>query len=408
MGYDAGGRGGTHWPHSILKISNAFSLQEVVNKPESFVSKSPHYVVGDIDWIQTRYLFVKSELKHTVGDHPAQEYQQDSSVLCYNEAHKPIQIPITAISKSRRPAIGQAVVKNGTKKTKQDTITDQETAEQQEDEANSVISEEGDLQFLESDDGEDDVMSIDGAEFYETVQTRDPSPVQSRKRGLDASNTDFVLGSLDVSNIKFLEPPSDASPTATKALQKALREALKVQDSTALSKLGWYINAENVNNLYQWVVELHSFNEKLPLAKDMKKAGITSIVLELRFTNQFPFSPPFIRVVKPRFLSFGQGGGGHVTEGGAICMELLTNTGWSAVTSMDMVLLQVQLAMSDEERPAKLASGVGGGRYAGYGGGRGDSYGVGEAVTAYERACRAHGWQVPEGFGKFAQEETFS
>lgn len=52
-------------------------------------------------------------------------------------------------------------------------------------------------------------------------------------------------------------------------------------------------------------------------------------------------SPPFIRVVRPRFRGFGQGGGGHVTVGGALCMELLTNSGWSAVSSLESVLLQV-------------------------------------------------------------------
>jgi ubiquitin-conjugating enzyme E2 Q len=150
--------------------------------------------------------------------------------------------------------------------------------------------------------------------------------------------------------------------------------------------------------MYQWIVELHSFPDSLPLAADMKKQGVTSIVLEMRFTEQFPFSPPFIRVVKPRFLPFGQGGGGHVTEGGAICMELLTNSGWSAVTTIESVLLQVQLAMGDEERPARLLGG--GGR--GVAGGNRECYGVVEAVLAYQRACRAHGWEVPDGFGDFA------
>jgi ubiquitin-conjugating enzyme E2 Q len=132
----------------------------------------------------------------------------------------------------------------------------------------------------------------------------------------------------------------------------------------------------------------------------MKKAGVKSIVMEMRFTSQFPFAPPFIRVVQPRFMPFGQGGGGHVTEGGAICMELLTNTGWSAVSTVEMILLQVRLAMSDEGRPARLATADSRGW-----GGRGDSYAVGEAVAAYERACRAHGWAIPQGFSEMALGE---
>ena len=33
-------------------------------------------------------------------------------------------------------------------------------------------------------------------------------------------------------------------------------------------------------------------------------------------------SPPFVRVIRPRFLGFQQGGGGHVTIGGALCMQV--------------------------------------------------------------------------------------
>ncbi len=405
MNYDT--RKGSHvWPHSALKISSAFSLNEVVNMPEKYVSRSPHYVVSDIDWIQARYLFVKSELNHTVGGRPLVEYEQDPRMRATNDHNQPIQIPITAVSKSRRPAEAQKASKNGDKKKKNVSKTDQASAEKQEDDANSLFSDDDDRALLESDVDDDDAMSLDSDDLYEIPAPKAAPSMPSKKRGMDASQTDFVPGSLDVSSIKFLDPPNDASTSATKALMGWFKEALKIQDSTPLHKLGWYINPEHINNMYQWIVEMHSFDAKLPLASDMRNAGAKSIVLEMRFTNQFPFNPPFIRVVRPRFLPFNQGGGGHVTEGGAICMELLTNSGWSAVTTLEGVLMQVRLAMSEEERPAKLLDRDrrGGSRY--HGGGRGDSYGVGEAVIAYERACRVHGWKVPEGFNKFNLEDS--
>src|SRR5206468_3647065 len=107
------------------------------------------------------------------------------------------------------------------------------------------------------------------------------------------------------------------------------------------------------------ILEFHSFDSSLPLAQDMKRVSITSIVLEVRFPGDFPISPPFVRVVRPRFLPFLSGGGGHVTAGGAVCMELLTNSGWSPVMSMESILLQVRLAMcSWEPKPARLQSAV--------------------------------------------------
>jgi ubiquitin-conjugating enzyme E2 Q len=78
-------------------------------------------------------------------------------------------------------------------------------------------------------------------------------------------------------------------------------------------------------------------------------------------------------------------------------MELLTNSGWSPVMSMESVLLQVRLAMcSYEPKPARLQSAVtlqsarlgrmnsGVSMYAH------DMYGVQEAIEAYLRAARTH------------------
>jgi ubiquitin-conjugating enzyme E2 Q len=187
----------------------------------------------------------------------------------------------------------------------------------------------------------------------------------------------------------MLDPPSYATPTATKTLNRALQEVLEVQKKTPAHELGWYIDPALINNVYQWIIELHSFEDTLPLAKDMKRAGLTSVVLEMRFGKDFPFSPPFVRVIRPRFLPFMQGGGGHVTAGGAICMELLTNSGWSSVSSLESVFLQVRLAISSTDpRPARLES-ITGKRH---------DYGTAEAIDAYIRACRQHGWQIPAGF----------
>lgn len=205
--------------------------------------------------------------------------------------------------------------------------------------------------------------------------------------------TDFVPGALDQSELPMLDPPAYATTSATMRLQKELQAILKVQKSTPLHELGWYIDAALVTNVYQWIVELHSFDPSLPLAKDMKTAGLTSIVLEIRFGKDYPHSPPFIRVIKPRFLPFMMGGGGHVTGGGAMCMELLTNSGWSAASSIEGVLLQVRMAiMNLEPKPARLENTATASHR---------TYGTGEAMEAFVRACRAHGWEVPKDFKDF-------
>ena len=362
-----------HWPHSQLRISLALSLNEVVNAPTQFVSKQPHLVVAQLDWIQSRYLFVKCnmegwQIRETM---PTQVYEQDPGFLPLGSSRTPLVIPLNAVSKFRRPK-STGSVKNGSKKVKVD---------KQEDDL-VVLSDDTDLEDLEL--------------FFSDVEESQPKfsrkkfdlpAIPAQLTATDSAQTEFRPGSLDPSTLMLLEPPSYATSMATKALQRELTATLKVQDNHPLHELGWYIDPSLILNVYQWIVELHSFEPQLPIAQEMKEKDIQSIIIEIRFGAQYPMSPPFVRVVRPRFLSFMQGGGGHVTAGGALCMELLTNSGWSAVSNIESVLLQVRLAISSTDpKPARLIPGPV------------SSYQVGEAVEAYIRACNAHGWEIPADF----------
>jgi len=220
----------------------------------------------------------------------------------------------------------------------------------------------------------------------------DEEPVSKDDKGKRKIRPDeFIPDSLDTTRIQFLAPPSYASTMASRRLNSDIKSLIQLQELTPLHELGFYINPKHVENVYQWIVELHSFPEHLPLVQDMraKSPVLRSIVLEIRFGPQYPMSPPFVRIVQPRFLGFQQGGGGNVTLGGAMCMELLTNTGWSAVSTVESVLMQVRMALMDEQRPARLENGPI------------QSYSVNEAVEAFKRACRNHGWAMPEGMDSF-------
>ncbi len=172
---------------------------------------------------------------------------------------------------------------------------------------------------------------------------------------IDASKTDFRPGALDLGSLPRLGEPSWATEMAAKQLGRDIMALQQIQAKTPLQDLGWYIDFEMVTNLFQWIVEFHSFDPELPLAQDMKKVGATSIVLEIRFPRSYPYEPPFVRVIRPRFLPFMDGGGGHVTGGGAVCMELLTTSGWSPASSMESVLLQVRMAMCSVDPATRQA-----------------------------------------------------
>ncbi|KAF7508175.1 hypothetical protein GJ744_009472 [Endocarpon pusillum] len=401
-----------NWRNSKLCVSSALALNEVINAPNEFVHSNPHYVVNQIDWIQARYLFVKAnhqELGQNFGDStpPKHVYCQDPKHIALGVHGQPVVIPITAISKSRRPTMVTSPLPLGNKKLKVTGSATQEQAEKTEDDAASMMTEASDIAILLSDDEDEDAVS--------------PPPNHSRKGDtqpipqIEPLKTDFVPGQLQASTLPLLAPPSSASSSATKALLTTLKQTLHMQNTTPIHELGWYINEDLITNIYQWIVEMHSFEPSLPLAQDMKSAGLRSIILEMRFSSNFPISPPFVRVIRPRFLPFMHGGGGHVTTGGALCMELLTNSGWSPVSSVESVLLQVRMAMSSlDPKPARLmctgrlgggtvgkrSAGPARGVYADAPGGGGE-YSVGEAVDAYKRACALHGWEVPKEFDDF-------
>ncbi|KAI2642291.1 hypothetical protein GGS21DRAFT_298361 [Xylaria nigripes] len=347
------------WPQSALQITQAISVNELVNLPHKFKHSISCYVVDKLHWIQCRYLLVRPEnpieadaprqLPQDPPDNMPAEFRQDPRYAMLGPNYSRIFVPSIAIPTVEEPKEHQ--------------------------EATAPLGPEKAKEF-----------DSDYEEYEEDIKFLNCKAIEDARKVKEDSKTDFRPGTLDFSRLPQLAPPTTASNLTLNALQRELRKLEKVQSTTPLSELGWYVELEKVTNLFQWIVELHSFDPDIPLARDMKKAGVTSIVIDIRFLQGYPFTPPFIRVIQPRFLPFAAGGGGHVTTGGALCMELLTNTGWSPACSMESVLLQIRLAMcSQDPRPARLDLMPF----------RQPQYSIREAVEAYKRAAENHGWEVP-------------
>lgn len=185
--------------------------------------------------------------------------------------------------------------------------------------------------------------------------------------------------------ITQLELPSYASPSATKYLQKELRNFLRTQGDEGDNAI-FHIDRTKLDNLYALHAYLHNFAPDLPLAQDLKRLSLPNVEIEIKFGPQHPRTPPFVRVVQPRFLPFSHGGGGHVTAGGSLCMSTLTMDDWSPVYGISQVLVMVHAALSSvDPYPAKIANS--------------GCYTEQEAMDAYIRVAATHGWRVPEGWG---------
>lgn len=168
---------------------------------------------------------------------------------------------------------------------------------------------------------------------------------------------------------KFFE-----SRTATNALMSQLR----IIGNMDTRKEGFEIEPFE-DDLYKWRVRLYFDDEKTPLAKDLAILGKECVNLELKFPGDYPFVPPFCRVVSPLFIA----GSGHVMRHGALCHELLTTHGWTPANSIDTVCIQIRaLLLAGRARlnlraPAKL-----------------QMYTEKGARLDYHGIVAAHGWHV--------------
>ncbi|EIN06501.1 hypothetical protein PUNSTDRAFT_115057 [Punctularia strigosozonata HHB-11173 SS5] len=375
------------WRNSASLPTKATALAEIVNHPSKFVSTTPYLVVAQTEWIACRYLLIKSSGAVPVTPKPDDAPTVHTPFVRSDPSHSltmgsaPIKIPLPSHHIERLISLRRAEVYD-------ENYDDEDTAVF-EGPKPQVYSQSKDD---DADEDEDAYMDDDDYEIPAS-----PTSKGKQKESLAAPLADDWVHDpewVNASIAHLMPPPVDATPMATMALQKELKAMLNEQKKAkSLKELGWYMPPDLIgDNLFQWIVELHSFEKDLPIAKDMKNKGLNSLIFEIRFPPSYPHSPPFFRIIKPRFLPFIQGGGGHVTGGGSMCMDLLTTDGWLPSYSISAVLLQIKLAISNlDPRPARLANDWD------------RPYGVQEALEGYKRAAGAHGWTLPAGIDKLVR-----
>ena len=235
-------------------------------------------------------------------------------------------------------------------------------------------------------------LSIVKENYFKSQNIYIPKEIDKNITNEDVDDDEYYF---DVGFIKrsttSSPPPSMSSISATSSIQKELKKMVEYRNS--ISKRCWDFDPLNVSNIYCLTIFLNHFDVKLPLSKDMMVKGIyeRGIELEIRFGPDFPMTPPFVRIVRPRLLQFMNGGGGHVTAGGSICMDLLTMSGWNPIYRMEAILIQIHLALSSiEPKPARLD-----------GSNWDKPYSLNEAISSYIRVANDHKWTVPDKWGEY-------
>jgi ubiquitin-conjugating enzyme E2 Q len=179
---------------------------------------------------------------------------------------------------------------------------------------------------------------------------------------------------LSVRDIKELLPngplnPGVASKQATQRISNELTHVLK----SSPEKQGYSV-APIRDNLYLWELKFFNFDPKDPLAQDLHKLRKDHILLHIAFPPTYPLNPPFVRVIRPRF-AFRTG---HVTVGGSICTELLTNKGWTAANTIEAVIVSIRAQFLEGGARLDLSNTK--------------DYSEAEAKDAFNRMVQTHGW----------------
>jgi ubiquitin-protein ligase len=184
-----------------------------------------------------------------------------------------------------------------------------------------------------------------------------------------------VLNKKFVDNIQQEQSVKQSQITTlrTKRLMREYKSLMQKDEK----ELGFRIELINEDNLDLWKIYIKSsgFEGNINIQKDMEKYGIKEVELEFRFNENYPVQPPFVRIVAPRFIYRT----GHITLGGSICMELLTNQGWDMTTSISTVITYIKSAIMDGEGQIDPSN------YK-------HTYSMTEAVDAYNRMLKSHGW----------------
>ncbi|XP_075016521.1 ubiquitin-conjugating enzyme E2 Q2 isoform X5 [Calonectris borealis] len=169
------------------------------------------------------------------------------------------------------------------------------------------------------------------------------------------------------------------SVQASDRLMKELRDIYRSQSY----KTGIY-SVELVNDsLYEWHVKLLKVDPDSPLHSDLQvlkeKEGVEYILLNFSFKDNFPFDPPFVRVVSPVLT------GGYVLGGGALCMELLTKQGWSSAYSIESVIMQINATLVKGKARVQFGANK-------------NQYNLARAQQSYKSLVQIHeknGWYTP-------------
>lgn len=145
---------------------------------------------------------------------------------------------------------------------------------------------------------------------------------------------------------------SDGGNNSTQATQRLMKEFKDFHKSDSYEHGVFTVELVD-NNIYIWHVKLFVNDPKNPLHGDLKelkrKGGQDHVLIELRYSDDYPFKPPFVRVVSPNLTPY-------VKYGGALCLKILTEDGWNSAYTIEPLILSISFGLINHCRVETTSS----------------------------------------------------
>jgi ubiquitin-protein ligase len=201
--------------------------------------------------------------------------------------------------------------------------------------SSSAYATEPEVITIDDDDDDDEEEDDDDDIHIEMDDEPAAMAVKTKDDGLSSEHYAKLEKLRQLQRDSYMKGAPHGSVQATDRLMKELREVYK-SDSY---KNGIFTVELVDDSLYEWHVKLSIVDPESPLHTDLlqlkDKGGKDHIMLHISYKDNYPFAPPFVRIVYPVLT------GGYVLNGGAICMELLTKQGWSSAYTIEALIMQI-------------------------------------------------------------------
>ncbi len=226
------------------------------------------------------------------------------------------------------------------------------------------------------------------------LATADPKTNRQAGQVLLSQNDVKILNEYFISDGAAKQTQAETLLKSSKGIVRKQKEMQKMfeQQNQPSCGLDYKFDLPDEDNINKWLISVSrtaffdadptvQLTAQTPLYQDMVACSVESINFEITLPDDYPLSPPFIRIITPRFVHLT----GHITIGGSICSELLMKQNWVPTLSILKVMIIVCHNMIDggarlERDPGLLRP-----------------YTFTEAEAAYNRMIRTHGTEWSGG-----------